>query len=260
MACQGLLLGFAPPQLACSFLFLPFSWSSALGFPLMWHLNTVFPWFVYGIQVALGKKFKNHRVGLDPFEYRESRHFRATLDKCDAFGFHVSNSSYSACADQLRGPGTVQLVGPFFELPGATFALGSTASKFMKQIDPMVKFTTTQELAGYDRKWLYTIQRFTTKSSSGVVTEHCTLLSHIVLKIGRRTVSPARALALAGYGTEHGKSNWEIVKKMSKKEQREWLFDFGEGSSGKDWGIIVGPTEMRLETASEWPGSFVKTN
>ena len=36
----------------------------------MWHLFTVWPWFVYGIQNALGKKHVNHRVGLDPFEYR----------------------------------------------------------------------------------------------------------------------------------------------------------------------------------------------
>ena len=66
------------------------------------------------------------------------------------------------------------LVGPFFELPGATFALGgtilcspfplspltrdrnppATSYKFLKEVPIMAKFTTTQQLVGYDHKWV----------------------------------------------------------------------------------------------------------
>lgn len=73
------------------------------------------------------------------------------------------------------------------------------------------------------------------------------------MKVGRRTVPPARALALAGYGKEYGARNWEIVKGMTKKERLKWLF-IGEGEEDKS-GIVVGATE-RMEGKGEWPGQL----
>ncbi|KAL8283714.1 hypothetical protein RQP46_005509 [Phenoliferia psychrophenolica] len=121
----------------------------------------------------------------------------------------------------------------------------------MKEVPFLGKFTTTQQLVGYDKKWLYTLQSFTSPSG----TLYCTLLSHIVLKINRRTVPPARALALAGYGGARGVKNAEIIKGMTKKEQIAWLFE-APGEEGKDWGIDAGPVEVGMEKKGEWPGAL----
>lgn len=82
---------------------------------------------------------------------------------------------------------------------------------------------------------------------------HCLHLSHVVLKInGRRTVQPARAFALSGFG-EHGKQNLAIVDKMSKRERADWLIE-KEGAPKRD--IVVGPIEFGMQSKSEWPGQL----
>lgn len=53
-----------------------------------------------------------------------TKNFRAHLSECDAFGGHLSNSSYASATDHVRGPYTVTLGGPVFEIPGAKFGLG----------------------------------------------------------------------------------------------------------------------------------------
>lgn len=100
------------------------------------------------------------------------------------------------------------------------------------------------------RSQLYMITRFTSKSKSGAVTTHCLALSHIVLKFGRRTIQPARAFALSGFGP-HGKENTAAVQKMSVKEQMKWLV--GEGGDGA---IVVGEVEFGMEGKDEWPGAL----
>ncbi|KAK4704018.1 hypothetical protein P7C70_g2197, partial [Phenoliferia sp. Uapishka_3] len=161
----------------------------------------------------------------------------------------------------------------------------------MKEVPFFGAFTTTQQLVGYDKKWklcgrqsvdfptksapntsalwrakltlhpslqLYTLQTFTSTSDSSIV--YCTLLSHIVLKINRRTVPPARALALAGYAVDgdskQGNANWEIVKKMSKKERLTWLFASDDVKLDKGSDVIVGNVESGMERRSEWPGAL----
>lgn len=66
---------------------------------------------------------------------------------------------------------------------------------------------------------------------------------------GRRTVQPARAFALSGFGPD-GVSNSAIVDKMSVKDRMKWLV--GELESE----IKVGETEWGLEKKDEWPGSI----
>lgn len=73
-----------------------------------------------------------------------------------------------------------------------------------------------------------------------------------MLKInGRRTVQPARAFALSGFGP-NGKHNLAIVDKMTKKERIQWVI--GEGPE-RD--IKVGDVDFGLEKQGEWPGQFV---
>lgn len=92
------------------------------------------------------------------------------------------------------------------------------------------------------------LTRFTSKSKSGAVTTHALCLSHICLKLyGRRTVKPARAFALSGFG-EHGVANSAIVAKMSIKERMKWLV--GETESE----IIVGEEDFNLEAKENWLG------
>ena len=82
------------------------------------------------------------------------------------------------------------------------------------------------------------------------MTTHCTALSHVCIKIyGRRTVNPARAFALAGFGPD-GASNTAIVNKMTIKERSKWLI--GELESD----IKVGPEEFGLENKEDWPGAI----
>lgn len=83
-----------------------------------------------------------------------TRNFRAYPTHCDVFGFHLSNSSYAAFADHLRGPYTYSLLEPFFRLPTSALALGSTAFAFKKEIPLMAAYTMTQEFIAHDKKWV----------------------------------------------------------------------------------------------------------
>jgi hypothetical protein len=74
------------------------------------------------------------------------------------------------------------------------------------------------------------------------------------MKHNRRTISPHRAIALAGYG-KHGKENWEIVKTLSAKEKLQWLVEEGEGAK-KGENIVVGRVELGMENKGEWPGQL----
>lgn len=88
------------------------------------------------------------------------------------------------------------------------------------------------------------------------MTTYALVLSNVVMKHNRRTISPHRAIALAGYGKE-GKENWEIVKTLSAKEKLEWLVEEGEGAR-KGEKIVVGQVELGMENKGEWPGQLPK--
>lgn len=74
------------------------------SFPLVWHFKT------FGC-VYWHKWFGNHlrSVGIDPFKTVSTRKFIATIDDCDAFGFHLSNSSYAKNLDSARLDAWVEL-------------------------------------------------------------------------------------------------------------------------------------------------------
>ncbi|GAA5871078.1 hypothetical protein JCM1840_007584 [Sporobolomyces johnsonii] len=222
-------------------------------FPGVWHARIIWPWIKFQWQVKLGKRWPNTRIGKDPLDFRLSRSFRATPDSCDSFGMHLSNSEYAVSVDHVRGPFAIQLVGEFYQLENASFALGATSYVFKKEIPLMAKFTVTNELLGYDKKWLYIQTRFHSPTDDKTTYAYC--LSHVVLKHRRRTIPPARALALAGYGAADGAANWEIVQTLNAREKLQWLVGEGEGEK-KGRAIRVGDVERGMERKGEWPGKL----
>jgi hypothetical protein len=74
------------------------------------------------------------------------------------------------------------------------------------------------------------------------------------MKHNRRTISPHRAIALAGYGKQ-GRENWEIVRTLSAKEKLEWLVEEGAGAK-KGEKIVVGEVELGMDQKKEWPGQM----
>ncbi|GAA5871841.1 hypothetical protein JCM16303_000895 [Sporobolomyces ruberrimus] len=228
-------------------------------FPGVWHARVIWPFIRFQWEAKLGRVWKNWRIGVeDVRKFKSSRTFRATPDSCDSFGLHLSNSEYAVTIDHVRGPHVIQMIGEFYMLPKATFALGSTAFDFKKEIPIMAKFVVENSLLGYDKKWLYIQTRFHSPPhpKTGVVTTYALVLSNVVMKHNRRTISPHRAIALAGYGKE-GKENWEIVKTLSAKEKLEWLVEEGEGAR-KGEKIVVGQVELGMENKGEWPGQLPK--
>jgi len=129
--------------------------------------------------------------------------------------------------------------------------MAATSYQFLRGIDFCQKYTLTTTFAGHDRKWMYMLHTFTTTNKHGVITTHARALSSLVLKIGRRTVSPSRAIAMSGYGP-HGEKNWAIFQKLTDKQRQKFLI--GETSS-EELDVVVGEVELGLETRQEWPGA-----
>ncbi|GAA5848470.1 hypothetical protein JCM5353_000936 [Sporobolomyces roseus] len=228
-------------------------------FPGVWHLRIIWPFIRFQWEVKLGRKWKNWRIGEEDLrKFTLSRSFRATPDSCDSFGLHLSNSEYAVSVDHVRGPFAIQAVGEFYMIQGATFALGATSFEYKKEIPLMAKFVVTSSLLGFDKKWLYIQTRFHSPPhpKTGAVTTYALVLSHLVLKHNRRTISPHRAFALAGYGRD-GKENWEIVKTMSAKEKLQWLVEEGEGAK-KGEKITVGQVELGMQESRSWPGQLTR--
>lgn len=233
------------------------------GLPGVWHARIMSPFILYQWLIKLGKKYPNWRVGKDEFDYSTKRTFRATPNSSDTFGFHLSNSSFAVCLDHVRGPFAFQVVGAAYGIDGMTFALGGTSFDYAKEVPIWSKFEVETRLLGYDKKWLYiqtTFQSPRPNPKTGERTVYCRTLSRVVIKHRRRTVSPHRAFALTGYGSEHGPRNWAIAQRMSPQEQLAWLLDT-EGNSGKAKGaegeeIVLGPVERGMENKGEWPGQL----
>ena len=61
---------------------------------------------------------------------------------------------HSAYIDHVRGPYVYTLLTSVFELPTATFALGSTAYNFKKEIGILQSWRQEQSLVGYNKKWV----------------------------------------------------------------------------------------------------------
>ncbi|GAA5841818.1 hypothetical protein JCM3766R1_005579 [Sporobolomyces carnicolor] len=228
-------------------------------FPGVWHARIIWPFLRFQWEVKLGRVWKNWRIGVEDVQkFKLCRSFRATPDSCDSFGLHLSNSEYAVTVDHVRGPFAIQLIGEFYMIEGATFALGATSFEFKKEIPIMAKFIVENSLLGYDKKWLYIQTRFHSPPhpKTGAVTTYALVLSHLVLKHNRRTISPHRAIALAGYGA-HGQANWEIVKTLSAKEKLEWLVEEGVGAK-KGETIVVGEVELGMENKGSWPGQLTR--
>lgn len=95
------------------------------------------------------------------------------------------------------------------------------------------------------------LHTFSTTAKDGTTVTNAKALSTVVLKIGRRTVAPNRALAMSGYGP-HGEKNWAIFKKLTDKQRTKFLV--GE-TSAEELGVTVGEVEIGLERRQDWPGA-----
>lgn len=96
------------------------------SFPLVWHYNVMAKYFAWLAKSRFLGKIQEP-VALSHPDARDAtmvRRFRAWPTNCDAFGFHLSNSTYAAYADTVRGPHIYNILGIFFDLPKSTFALG----------------------------------------------------------------------------------------------------------------------------------------
>lgn len=78
-------------------------------------------------------------------------------------------------------------------LPKATFALGSTAFDFKKEIPIMAKFVVENSLLGYDKKWVSSVRsRFLCKRHKRL-TVVCSPDSSSTFKLGStRHLTPRR--------------------------------------------------------------------
>lgn len=261
-----------------SFLFL-LAWN-AYGLPLVWHFRALAPYFWFlltgRLAIKLGlRKWENGEVGKAPLDREWTKMLRSWPSECDMFGFHLSNSSYAKSCDELRGNCVFSLLPAYAVLPGGGLALGgkltrrgrgrggwrrltslsfsfaATSYQFIRQIDFCQPYKLTTHFAGHDRKWIYMLHTFSTTAKDGTTITNAKALSTVVLKIGRRTVAPNRALAMSGYGP-HGEKNWAIFKKLSDKQRTKFLV--GE-LSAEELGVTVGEVEIGLERRQEWPGA-----
>ncbi|GAA6040301.1 hypothetical protein JCM8097_009409 [Rhodosporidiobolus ruineniae] len=237
--------------------------ANACGFPGVWHWRILWPFIRFQWEVKLGRVWKNDRIGKDELTHTHAvsrKSFRATPESCDAFGFHLSNSSYAVTLDHIRGPFSIYNVGEFFMIPGATFALGGTQFEYKKEIPFLGKYDVESALLGYDKKWMYIESRFVSPPhpKTGARKLYAASLGRTVLKHNRRTIPPARAFALAGYDSDHGKGaqNWEIVKGLSRKEKLAFLLAQPGQEEGKARGITVGSIERGMDKVQEWPAEL----
>lgn len=111
---------------------------------------------------------------------------------------------------------------------------------------------------------------FSSVAKDGTTITHAVALSHVVLKIGkpplfhhstpqpttdtlhtgRRTVAPARALAMSGYGPA-GEANWQIFSRLNNKQRQKFLIGENE-----ELGVVVGSEEMNMQDKGNWPGAI----
>lgn len=127
----------------------------------------------------------------------------------------------------------------------------ATSYQFIKEIGFCQSYTLTTQFVGHDRKWMFLLHTFSTTRPDGTTLTHAKALSTVVLKIGRRTVAPNRALAMSGYGP-HGEKNWAIFKALGDRQRSKFLI--GE-TTAEELGVVVGEAELGLERRQEWPGA-----
>ncbi|SCZ87435.1 BZ3500_MvSof-1268-A1-R1_Chr2-2g04901 [Microbotryum saponariae] len=231
---QAQMLRFLPSTIPTSLKVALVAWLAInfQTFPGRWHVTVLVPWLNWMARARLGLSTPT-TSDPDPRTFKFTRTLFSGPGLSDAFGFHLSNSSYAWAADHVRGPHIYSLLPVPLSLKNVYFALGSTAFKFTKQIDIGATFDVTQELVAYDKKW-------------------ANVLHHIVHnKTQKRTIVPARAIALAGFG-EHGAANKVVVNRMTPKQRLAWLIGEDEKSG---MSIKVGDIEMGMEGKSEWPGA-----
>lgn len=99
------------------------------SFPLVWHFRT------FG-RVYWHSFFENHNqsVGINPFKTVSTLKYRATIDDCDAFGYHLSNSSYAKNLDAARLDAWTSLNFRLFKEAQIWTPLGASTYYFVKEI------------------------------------------------------------------------------------------------------------------------------
>ncbi|TIB95478.1 hypothetical protein E3Q18_03719 [Wallemia mellicola] len=131
------------------------------SFPLVWHFRT------FGC-VYWHKWFGNHErsVGIDPFKTVSTRKYIATIDDCDAFGFHLSNSSYAKNLDSARLDAWVELNYRLFKEAQVWTPLGASSYYFVKEIPFGKRYEIRTSIGAFEQdKWFYYVSKFVSKKS-----------------------------------------------------------------------------------------------
>ncbi|TIB62598.1 hypothetical protein E3P77_03819 [Wallemia ichthyophaga] len=131
------------------------------SFPLVWHFRT------FG-RVYWHSFFEDHNksIGINPFKTVSTTKFRATMDDCDAFGFHLSNSSYAKNLDTARLDAWTTLNFRLFKEAKIWTPLGASIYYFIKEIPFGKKYEIKTSIGAYENdKWYYFLSKFVSKKS-----------------------------------------------------------------------------------------------
>jgi len=148
--------------------------------PFMWHIRVFWPitvarldYWVLRLKLVFASRKEQTRsliawaenlspVGANPFEIETVYRRWASLDDCDVFGMHLSNSSYAKAFDSARVKALVKFF-PAMGRSGGQMALGATHYHFIREIAPLARYEVRLSIGAWDHKWLYVVARFVTR-------------------------------------------------------------------------------------------------
>ena len=183
-------MNFPPPLYLLTFILL---FLYGKGFPFIYHVRAVslLLWQI-GVLLFHGHGFRS------PMDVYETTHM-VTLSDLD-WNMHQNNSNYALESDLARYPFYVMLIGglnpylfPMWRL-GWRLALGGLSSWFLKEMRLHQVYTIRTRLASVDKKWFYVVSYF----ESGA-TLFAIQLSRVVIKSGRKSITPREVLTTLGY-------------------------------------------------------------
>jgi len=165
------------------------------NFPLVWHARgfAAVAWRA-AVVLARGRGLRA------PGDARATRH-RVLLGDLD-FNMHMNNAIYNTEVDLQRFGFFVDLFAghvPWaFPLLRWGWGLhnGGVAAWFLRELRLGAAYELRTRVCGIDQKWHYLRSDFVVGT-----TLHAVVVTRVVVKIGRRTVPPADALARVGYAS-----------------------------------------------------------
>lgn len=160
------------------------------------------------------------------------------------YNLHKSNSTYFADLDVSRTKLMSRIYSPAWRKVNAqldsegykgkiTIALGATHLNFKREIAAYGRIAVRSRLIGWDGKWFVILSQFIRPSKGKKREELCAVgLSKYVIKKGRFTVKPERALSLGGWLPKNKRTDEEDTASPSPDNGNSGAKNEGSGNIG----------------------------